>query len=173
MRGFTSVLLIGAALWCSTSAGAAEGPDWNWLVVCDGPAAADERAAVVAALRLLPRLPSRVAVIDANDARPEVRSALKRLDAFVTRGSPVVYVLRQSRLLAGARAGSSLHVHALATVLWHEMAHAEGTDEREARKREQALWTSFLRDQRVDPVIALRYLAALERRPDDAALAAR
>lgn len=53
------------------------------------------------------------------------------------------------------------------------MAHAEGADEREARRREQALWTSFIRDQRVDAVTALRYLSALEKRPDDQLLALR
>ena len=173
MRQLTGVWVIGAALWCSALPGAAQSPDWNRLVICDGPDAVDERAALVAALRMLPRLPVRVAVIDATEARPEVQATLNQLDAFVTRTSRVVYVVRQSRLLVGARTGSSLHVHALATVLWHEMAHADGADEREARKREQALWTRFIRDQRVDPVIALRYLAALERRPDDAVLAVR
>ena len=169
----TKTGLLAAAVLFGQVAMAAERPDWSRLIVCDGPDAEVERAAIVGAVRLLPRLPSRVAVIDANDARPEVRTTLLRLDAFVTKGSPVVYVVRQSRLLHGAMTGSPLHAHALAAVLWHEMAHAEGADEREARKREQALWTRFIRDQRVDPMIGLRYLAALDRRPDDVVLAAR
>jgi len=172
-RSTKTGLMAAAVLFGQVAAMAAERPDWRQLIVCDGPDAEAERTAIIGAVRLLPRLPSRVAVIDANDARPEVRTMLLRLDAFVTRHSPVVYLVAQSRLLAGARANSSLHVHALAAVIWHEMAHVEGADEREARKREQALWTSFIRDQRVDPVQALRYLAALDRRPDDVVLAAR
>ena len=96
-----------------------------------------------------------------------MQKTLLRLDAFIVEGSRVVYVVKQSALMRGAMAGSSVHRHALAAVLWHEMAHANGADEREARAKEQALWTSYVRDQRVDAVAALRYLRALERRPDD------
>ena len=60
----------------------------------------------------------------------------------------------------------AFHTYALASVIWHEMAHAEGADECEARRREQSLWTTFVRDQRVDEVTALRYLEALTKRPD-------
>jgi hypothetical protein len=147
--------------------------DWRWLIVCDGPDADVERGALIKALRLLPHLPVRVAVIDLSEAKPEVQQVLRGLDAFITVGSPVVYVVKQSALLRGAIGDSSLHTHALATVLWHEMAHAEGADEREARRREQALWTRYVRDQRVEIVAALRYLAALDRRPDDRMLASR
>jgi hypothetical protein len=148
-------------------------PDWRWLVVCDGPDQEAERTAIVQALRLLPRLPVRVAVIDATRAKPDVQANLLRLDAFVIRGSPVIYIVRQSALLRGAVAGSDIYVHALASVVWHEMAHVNGSDERDARKQEQALWTSFVRDQRVDEVAALRYLAALDRRPHDPVVALR
>lgn len=150
---------------------AAGRPDWNQLIVCEGPDGDAERAALVRALRLLPRLPARVAVIDATEARPGVREQLLRLEAFVLKGSAVVYVVKQGTLLRGAVAGSPLHTHALAAVLWHEVAHAEGAGEREARRREQALWTTFVRDQRLDPVAALRYLSALDSRPDDHLLA--
>lgn len=96
-----------------------------------------------------------------------MQPTLLSLDAFVTVGSPVVYIVRQSALLGDARAGSATHTHALAAAIWHEMAHVDGADEREARQREQALWTTFVRDQRVDGVVALRYLKALNARPDD------
>jgi hypothetical protein len=152
---------------------AADRPDWRWLIVADGPDADIERSALVGALRVLPRVPARVSVIDAAQAKPVVRTTLLRLDAFVIRGSPVIYVVKQSALLRGAIAGSAFHTHALAAVLWHEMAHAEGADEREARRWEQALWTSFIRDQRLDAVAALRYLEALNARPDDRVLALR
>lgn len=169
-RFFNVILTVIVAGHVTIAAGP---PDWTWLIVADGPTATAERAAIVRALRLLPRLPTRLAVLDADDAKGDVRSTLLRLDAFVTTGSPVVYVVRQSPLLHGALAGASNHIHALAAVVWHEMAHVAGADEREARKREQALWTSFIRDQRVDPVIALRYLSALDQRPDDQLVALR
>lgn len=127
----------------------------------------------VAALRLLPHLPARVAVIDAAEAKSDVQPTLLKLEAFALRGSPVVYVVKQDALLRGAIAGGAFHTHALAAVLWHEMAHAEGADEREARKREVALWATFIRDQRVDQVTALRYMKALAARPDPTALALR
>jgi hypothetical protein len=149
------------------------GTDWTWLIVTDGPAAADEREALVRALRLLPALPARVAVIDAERARPDVKPTLLRLDAFVVRGRPEVYVVRQSGLLQCAIRREPLCTHALAAVIWHEMAHVEGADEREARRREEAQWTVFVRDQQVDAVAALRYLRALVNRPDDYPLALR
>ena len=96
-----------------------------------------------------------------------MQPTLLRLDSFITKGGPVVYVVKQSALLRGATAGSAIHTHALAAALWHEMAHVDGADESEARRREQSLWTAFVRDQRVDAVAALRYLNALDSRPDE------
>ncbi len=167
MRRICTLLLVTVGLLGDVVGAAGSNPDWRWLIVTDGPGAESERGALVKALRLLPRLPARVAVIDATEAKPEVQPTLLSLDAFVTVGSPVVYIVRQSALLGGARAGSATHTHALAAAIWHEMAHVDGADEREARQREQALWTTFVRDQRVDGVVALRYLKALNARPDD------
>jgi hypothetical protein len=59
----------------------------------------------------------------------------------------------------------------LATIIWHEMAHLDGADERGARKAEQDLWTRFVRDGVCDEVTGLRYLRALASRPDDQLLA--
>lgn len=160
------VVVMFCVTWLCGASGAAAA-DWHRLIVCEGADAAVQRAALIGALQLLPRLPVRVAIIDASEARPAVQKILRELDAFVVEGSRVVYVVKQSALMRGALAGSSLHRHALAAVVWHEMAHADGADEREARAKEQALWTSFVRDQRVDAVQALRYLSALHRRPDD------
>lgn len=170
----TNALLVAATVLVSQLAGtAAERPDWRWLIVCEGPDGDTERAALISALRLLPVLPARVAVIDATEAKPDVQPTLLKLEAFILRDSPVVYVVKQGALLRGAVAGSTFHTHALAAVLWHEMAHAEGADEREARKREGALWMAFVRDQRVDQLTALRYMKALSLRPDRTALALR
>jgi hypothetical protein len=141
-------------------------------IVADGVTAC-ERRALTAAIQLLPRAPQRIAVIDAADATGDTRTTLLRLDTFVTKGGAVVYVLRHSALLQGACRNSAFHLLALAAVLWHEMAHVDGADERMARIREQELWTSFVRDQRVDGTIGLRYLTALARRPDDQLLALR
>ena len=141
--------------------------DWTRLIVTEGPSAAEEREAVARSLRLLPVLPTRVAVLDAERARPEVRSLLLRLDAFVVKGRPEVYLVRQSALFRCAIERAPLCRHALAAVVWHEMAHVGGADEREARRREEALWRTFIRDQQVDPVAALRYLDAMVHRADD------
>jgi hypothetical protein len=143
------------------------GTDWTQLIVTEGPSATDEREALVRALRLLPALPARVAVLDAEQARPDVKPTLLRLDAFVVRGRSEVYVVRQSALLRCAMRRAPLCTHALAAVIWHEMAHVAGADEREARRREEAQWTAFIRDQQVDAVAALRFLNALATRPDD------
>ena len=147
-------------------------PDWHSLIVA-GAEAEMERGALVRALHLLPRLPQRIAVLDADAARPQVRERLLRLDAFIVAGSAVVYVVQQGALLRGAVAGSAFHTHALAAVIWHEMAHVDGADEHGARTREEELWTTYVRDQRIDGVTALRYLAALKRRPDEHRVASR
>jgi len=148
-------------------------PDWQFLIVSSGSEAELERFALIKAAQLLPRLPARVAVLDATEAKPLVRERLLRLDAFIVKGGAAVYVVKQSALLRGAVRGSSFHIHALAAVIWHEMAHVDGADEREARAHEEALWTSYMRDQRVDGVTGLRYLAELNRRPDEQTLASR
>jgi hypothetical protein len=169
--GILVAMVLVAGFIPETAAGRV--PDWQALIVADGPTAASERQALIAAIRILPRLPVRVAVIDANDATTEVRATLLRLDTFVTQGSPVVYVLRHRTLLQGARSGSIFHTLALAAAVWHELAYIDGADEHGARKREESLWTSFVRDQRVEQVTALRYLAALSKRPDDLLMALR
>ena len=142
-------------------------------IVADGPTAIGERTAIAEAMRLLARLPERVAVIDAEQARPDVKATLLMLDAFTIKNSRVVYLVRQSALLQGAVQRQAFYTYALASVIWHEMAHAEGADEREGRRREQSLWTTFVRDQRLDEVTALRYLDALTKRPDAQLLDAR
>lgn len=123
-------------------------PNISYRLSATAPLVATQRLA--ASSKLLPRLPARVAVIEAMEAKPAVAKVLSRLDAFVVKDSAVVYVVRQSSLLKGAVKGSLVHVHALATVIWHEMAHVAGADEGEARRQEQALWTTFVRDQTVD-----------------------
>ena len=136
--------------------------------------------AVARAIALLPRHPIHVAVIDANDAKPEVRETLLKLDAFTlgldvvsVHESKVVYLVKQSIVLQEAAKGSHLYEHVLASIIWHEMAHLDGADERGARHAEEQLWTRFVRDGISDQVTALRYLNALTKRPDDRLVASR
>jgi hypothetical protein len=136
--------------------------------------------AVSRAIALLPRRPIHVAVIDANEAKPEVRQTLLKLDAFTLRldavtmdRSKVVYLVKQSTVLHEAAKGSQFYEHVLASIIWHEMAHLDGADERGARHAEEQLWTRCVRDGISDQLTALRYLNALTKRPDDRLMASR
>ena len=165
------VVIVGLSMVGPTRVVAADSQSTG-IIVADGVTACEQRA-LTEAIRLLPRAPQRVAVIDAADASVDARRTLLRLDTFVTKGGAVVYVLRHSALLQGACRGSDFHRLALAAAILHELAHIDGADERTARIREQELWTSFVRDQRVDGTTGLRYLSALAQRPDDQLLALR
>jgi len=160
------------------------------LVIVVGIAPAELRAeddtpglyhrAVSRAIALLSRRPIHVAVIDAHEAKPEVRETLLKLDAFTLRvdavtidRSQVVYLVKQSTVLQEAAKGSQFYEHVLASIIWHEMAHLDGADERGARRAEEQLWTRFVRDGISDQVTALRYLNALTKRPDDRLVASR
>jgi hypothetical protein len=143
------------------------------IVTSPGLAGAAEKDALAAAVALVPQAPVRIAVINVTQNRPAMRDYLLTLDAFTIPGNEVIYVVQQSELLKGARAGSALYRAMLATVLWHEMAHLSGADERGARQAEEKLWMQFVRDGQTDQVTGLRYLQALRRRPDDRLLAPR
>jgi hypothetical protein len=153
---------------------------WLALVLCVWPVApfgvavrAEDllfEPTVRRALALLPKRPGTIAVIDANEANPDVRETLLKLDAFVLRGRGVIYLVKQSAVLQGAARGSQVLDHMLAAIIWHEMAHLEGAQEPEAQRREQELWTTYIRDGRVDPVVGLRYLEALRARAGGDAL---
>lgn len=140
-------------------AGAAAAPQSSLI-----EAPADSEPAIRRALSLLPRRPQQVSVIEADRVGPESRERFLKAEAFFSKGSLVVYLTRHSPVLQAAQGGSSVHVHALAAIIWHEMAHIEGADEPQAQKREESLWTRFVRDDVVDRVTALRYLKALNDR---------
>ena len=132
----------------------------------DNPSPYDR--AVSRAIAQLPRRPIHVVVINADEANPAVRETLLKLDAFtlgldaVTMDrSRVVYLVEQSAVLQEATKGSRFYEHVLASIIWHEMAHLDGADERGARRAEEQLWTRFVRDGISDQVTALRYLKAL------------
>ena len=124
----------------------------------------DYGPAVRRAVALLPTRPAQVLVLDVNDAKPEDRDYLSRLQAFVLKGSPVIYLTRHGEVLREAAKGSRFHEYMLATVIWHEMAHAEGADESQARRREEELWTRFMLENAIDRDAALNYLVLLKKR---------
>jgi hypothetical protein len=132
-------------------------------------APAESEAAIRRALGLLPRRPVEVAVVTADRVEPHSRERFWRSEAFFSKGSPVVYLTSHSPVLKAAQEGSSIHVHVLAAIIWHEMAHLEGADEPEAQRREAAMWTRFVRDGLVDRVTALRYLKRLADRHTETA----
>jgi hypothetical protein len=121
-------------------------------------------AAINRALSLLARRPEYVAVIDPAAVKPEVRETLFKVDAFISRGQPVVYLSPHSEVLRGARESSRIHTYMLAAIIWHEMAHLGGADEREAQHKEEGLWKRFVVERRVDAVTALRYLKLMDDR---------
>jgi hypothetical protein len=137
------------------------------LVLPGGAESAETRRVLAAAVAMLPKGPPRIAVMDVSGARSEVRAHLLTLDAFVYKDNPWIYVVQQSDLLRRARTGCKVCIAMLATVLWHEMAHQDGADERGARQAEEELWTRFVRDGLTDSLTGLRYLQALKHRPDD------
>ena len=59
-------------------------------------------------LKLLPKRPFQVVVIDPSQAQPDVRRTLLTLDAFITKGGRVVYLTNHSEVLQGALKGSQL-----------------------------------------------------------------
>ena len=115
-------------------------------------------------LKLLPKLPAQVVIVDPDQAGADMRGTLLRMDAFITKGGRVVYLTSHSEALQGALKGWSLHEYILASIIWHEMAHIEGADEMEAQRREEALWIRYVMDERVDAGDGMRYLVGLKGR---------
>jgi hypothetical protein len=115
------------------------------------------------AIEALPRRPERIVMVD-GESTPNAAHRMRGLDAFVPIGSRVIYLRGQSVTLRCAEFEGGACVLALAAVIWHEMAHAEGLGETRAREREEALWRSFVLSGRVDSAAGLSYLAELRRR---------
>jgi hypothetical protein len=141
------------ALLCLTSLAQAPGRE-------DSP----YHQAIERVLKLLPKRPAQVVIVDSNQAGAEIRDTLLRMDAFITKGGRVVYLTSHGEALRGALKGWSLHEYILASIIWHEMAHIDGADEVEAQRREEALWIRHVMDERVDPGDGMRYLSGLKSR---------
>jgi hypothetical protein len=119
---------------------------------------------LAAAIEALPRRPERIVMVDTKDLPPAGESRLRELDAFVLNGSPVIYLRRQGQTLRAAEHSGGPYVLMLAVILWHEMAHTEGLDERQAQQREEDLWKAFTARGLVESVVGLTYLAELRQR---------
>lgn len=117
-----------------------------------------------AALEALPRRPERIVLVDRDVSAPEQEKQLRELDGFVLIGSRVIYLRRQSPTLLAAEYEGGPYLLMLAAVIWHEMAHAEGLDERHAQEREEDLWKQFVQRGLVDSGVGLTYLNELRRR---------
>jgi hypothetical protein len=131
-----------------------------------GASAYDE--AVTRALRLLPRQPDKIVVVE-RDEGFRVRAGKPHVEAFVNHGSRVVCLVRRGVTLQAALKGPGIFDYALAAVIWHEMAHIDGADEAAAQEAEEELWREFIVAQRVDAARGMRYLALLKKRRASAA----
>ena len=116
------------------------------------------------ALEALPRRPGRIVVVDADAVPLALDKQTRDLDAFVPIGSGVIYLRRESGTLIAAEYSGGPYLLMLAAVIWHEMAHAEGLDERQAQQREEDLWKQFVQRALVDSGVGLAYLDELRRR---------
>jgi hypothetical protein len=119
---------------------------------------------LTAAIEVLPRRPERIVMVDTEELPPTQESQLRELDAFVLRGSHVIYLRRQGQTLRAAEYSGGPYVLMLAVVIWHEMAHTEGLDERHAQEREEDLWKQYVQRGLVDSNVGLTYLDELRRR---------
>jgi|KBSSwiStaDraftv2_1062776.scaffolds.fasta_scaffold953073_1 hypothetical protein len=127
---------------------------------------ADEYDITIArVIRLLPRPPEKVVVIDADISGRSLHDKLQHVEGFVIRGERVVHLVRQSDTLQRALKGPGIFDYALAITIWHEMAHIDGADEAKARRAEEQLWTEFVLTGRVERVRGMKYLALLKNRP--------
>jgi hypothetical protein len=121
--------------------------------------------AVQRALKLLPKRPDKIVLLDYDNASPAMREKLSRVEGFVTTGEPTVYLKKQGFALQQASRGPGFFDYAVAIKIWHEMAHIAGADELEARRQEEELWKEFIVSQKVDGRRGLAYLELLRKRP--------
>ncbi len=132
------------------------------------PAAAADTAAydavIARVLKLLPRQPEKVTVVDAHATAGLPSERLHHVEAFVRHGERVVYLVSQGVTLQKALKGSGVFDYALATIIWHEMAHIDGADETKAQLEEEQLWQEYMLARRVDSARGMKYLTLLRKR---------
>lgn len=128
-----------------------------------GASASPCEEAIARALRLLPRQPEKVVLVERPGAT-QPHEGRPNAEAFVTQGGRAVYLVRQGVTLQGALKGPGVFDYALAAIIWHEMAHIDGADEPSAQQAEEQLWKEFILARRVDSRQGMRYLALLQKR---------
>ena len=126
--------------------------------------AVPDREAIVRALKLLPRQPYNVLIVDSDAAQPPRHGKGQKVEAFVNHDDRVVYLVKGGVTLRQASNKGGIFDYALATVIWHEMAHIDGADELNAQLEEERLWRQFIVARRVDTVRGLQYLGLLKKR---------
>ncbi len=119
--------------------------------------------AIARALRLLPRQPEKIVLVERPNAT-RLDEGKPNVEAFINQGGRIVYLVRQGATLQGALKGPGVFDYALAAIIWHEMAHIDGADEPAARRAEEQLWKEFILARRVDSRQGMRYLALLQNR---------
>ena len=105
--------------------------------------------------------PDRIEVVAADEVLPEIRDRIHQKFGFVLTGSRTIYLIRDSAVIREAERSGGPYVFILAAVIWHEMAHADGLDEAQARRREEELWRGFVSTRVVESAFGLTYLAEL------------
>jgi hypothetical protein len=115
-------------------------------------------------LRLLPRHPEKVQVLDPNHVTPDLKVRLKHVDGFAIPGRRVVYLNERGEVFEHAVRRAGVWDYVLATVVWHEMAHIDGAQEAEAQRLEEDLWQQFVVMRKVDSGQGLTYLRLLRKR---------
>src|SRR5262245_53192022 len=83
-------------------------------------------------LELLPIRPRRIELLDLDRLPESTRRKVRGLDAFVLAGQTTIVVIRQGATLRQAEFGDGVDRLVLASLVWHELAHANGLDERAA-----------------------------------------
>jgi len=124
-------------------------------------------------LAVLPARPARIEVLDIDTLSAGTRRKLRGLDGFVLQGLKTVVIVRQGDTLQRAARGHAFDRLVLASLIWHEMAHLEGLDERAAFGREEALWRRFVGDGLVEADTGLAFVGRLAEAQADAAKAGR
>jgi len=114
--------------------------------------------------KLLPRRPERVVVIDTGREPPGFQRQIRHAEGFTIPGDTTVYLKKQGPTFQRALQGGGIFDYALATIVWHEMAHIEGADEANAERQEEALWQEYVVQGRVDASPGLKYLTLLQAR---------
>ena len=111
---------------------------------------------------LLPARPKRIELLDLESLPDPTRRRLHRVDAVVLTGQATIVVIRQGATLRQAELGDSFDRLVLASLLWHEMSHANGLDENGALEQEQALWRHFIRQRIVSAGDGMAYISRLQ-----------